>query len=380
MPQKNQMTNNDLGQLGFAEAQVPESSNSEYQCGNAEVIESASEVASTAAPATIASSHLSTKKDADELTAQTTNIQSPQKEGDPPARQGPTGPRTEVGKKRSSKNATKSGIFSRLALLEGESRSELQSMREGLRNALQPGDDFEELLLDKMVTDLWLLRRVYLAEAAEIEKNTVFVEFDRRRKEQKEAEEISQRRQAGQVDVFALESIGLIWNIQNPDILQRCIESLVELRQGIKTNGFDEEQDCSLLKTIYGDADRPHFRRMLQDEYLIRLDVSRATEGEKAREGCPTPEECKQSVLGEIGAEIKRLKQYQGQQELIESRRRKVEIHRQSVPDSPRLDRLLCYKTSLERSFDRTSIQYEHAQRMRKGQLVLPPIKVDISS
>ena len=35
-----------------------------------------------------------------------------------------TGPATEAGKKRSSQNALKSGIFSRVILLKGESRSE----------------------------------------------------------------------------------------------------------------------------------------------------------------------------------------------------------------------------------------------------------------
>src|ERR1700674_1831679 len=43
-----------------------------------------------------------------------------------------TGPRTESGKKRSSQNALKSGIFSRVILLKGESRSEYQSLLEGL--------------------------------------------------------------------------------------------------------------------------------------------------------------------------------------------------------------------------------------------------------
>ena len=39
-----------------------------------------------------------------------------------------TGPRTELGKRRSSSNATKHGIFSKAVLINGESRAELQSL------------------------------------------------------------------------------------------------------------------------------------------------------------------------------------------------------------------------------------------------------------
>jgi hypothetical protein len=49
-----------------------------------------------------------------------------------------TSPRTEIGKKRSSRNAIKFGILSRATLLRCESRSDYQSLLEGLREALQP--------------------------------------------------------------------------------------------------------------------------------------------------------------------------------------------------------------------------------------------------
>jgi hypothetical protein len=88
-----------------------------------------------------------------------------------------TGPRTEIGKRRSSQNAVKSGIFFRATLLEGESRAEYESLRKGLWNSKQPGDEFEEILLDKMVSNLWRQHRVLIAEGAEIRRNSEFVEF-----------------------------------------------------------------------------------------------------------------------------------------------------------------------------------------------------------
>jgi hypothetical protein len=51
-----------------------------------------------------------------------------------------------------------------------------------------------------------------------------------------------------------------------------------------------------------------------------------------------------------------------------------------SNADSKVLDRFPRYEASIERSFDRTLTQLERIQRMRLGQPVAPPIKVDISS
>jgi DNA repair ATPase RecN len=142
-------------------------------------------------------------------------------------------------------------------------------------------------------------------------------------------------------------------------------------------DGFDEEQDRSFLKTIYGDPNRLHFRRTLQDEYLTWLDSAKATEEERQSKRYATPEHRKKNLARAITTEIARLKQDQEEREPIESERRKVEILLQSVPDSRALDHLLRYESSLERALDRTLTQLERLQRMRKGQPVLPPVKMD---
>ena len=43
------------------------------------------------------------------------------------------------------------------------------------------------------------------------------------------------------------------------------------------------------------------------------------------------------------------------------------------------LDRLLRYEANLDRSFDRTLSQLERLQRIRRGQSVPPPVKIDLS-
>jgi hypothetical protein len=278
-----------------------------------------------------------------------------------------TGPQTKSGKQRSSKNATKSGIFSRATLMEGESLEEYEFLRAGLWKSKQPGDEFEEILLDMMVSNLWRQRRALIAEVAEIRRNSEFLEFDRQQKELQEADGISQKLYEETNSQFGPPLVGLIWSIENPDVLERCLEILLELQGGVEGNGFDDPQTEWRLNTIYGYPGMLHLRQTLQDEYPKWQITAKMAEEVRAQGNYATPEECKQDVLEAIDAEINRLEQYKEKQNSIESKRMEVEILRQRVPDSPALDRLLRYMTSLERAFDRMLSQYDAAQRDRRG-------------
>jgi hypothetical protein len=289
-----------------------------------------------------------------------------------------TGPRSEIGKKRSSRNAIKSGLFAKATLLPGESRAEYESLRQRFWKAKQPGDGFEEVLFEMIVSNVWRQLRVQIVENAEIRMKSDFRDFDQLRSEEAEAQRIIQSGQPGAMEMVAFQAVALILYIYNPLILQRCIELLGELRMGIKTNGFDEEEDGPILRRIYGDPSDPHYRHLLNDEYSILRKTAIVPEEEK--EGYLTPQECKQRILREISMEIKRLEQYQRQQELIESKRSKVGMLLRLVPDSSVLERLLRSRNSLEREFYRLLAQYERAQRIRKGQPLPPEVDVKISS
>ena len=89
----------------------------------------------------------------------------------------PTGPRTELGKQRASRNATKHGVFSKIVVLKGESPAEYEELLEGMREAFQPEGALEELLVEKLATMAWRQRRLLLAGGVEILKNTVLVEW-----------------------------------------------------------------------------------------------------------------------------------------------------------------------------------------------------------
>jgi hypothetical protein len=75
-----------------------------------------------------------------------------------------TGPRTERGKRVSSRNALKHAIFSKAVVLKGESQAEVDHWVLELRKYFQPQGALEDILVDKIVALFWRQRRVLIAE------------------------------------------------------------------------------------------------------------------------------------------------------------------------------------------------------------------------
>jgi hypothetical protein len=76
-----------------------------------------------------------------------------------------TGPRTPQGKERSKHNALKHGIFSRVAVLKGEPRSEFDSLLSGLWEDLWPEGTLQGVLVGKLAVNLWRLRRLIVTDS-----------------------------------------------------------------------------------------------------------------------------------------------------------------------------------------------------------------------
>ena len=81
-----------------------------------------------------------------------------------------TGPRTEKGKTRSSRNNTRHGFFSRDLVLRGctasEDPADLEKLHADFYADLKPASQIERRLVDRMVQCLWLARRVRHFEEA----------------------------------------------------------------------------------------------------------------------------------------------------------------------------------------------------------------------
>ena len=173
---------------------------------------------------------------------------------------------------------------------------------------------------------------------------------------------------------------GLIGKINNPDVLERCLELLAQLRKQFEEDGFNLEYDKQILEKIYGDRDDNRLHADLYESYEDWVATSAVPEEERVREGYASPAQCRKSVLQGIDEEIRRLKRDQKARAAIQIVRTQLEIVSRNVPHGPGLDRLLRYETNLERSFDRTLSQLERLQRMRLGQPVLPKLEVHHST
>ena len=77
-----------------------------------------------------------------------------------------TGPKTKLGKARSSVNAVRHGLTAVKVVLEGESPAEFESLRTGMFQEFRPTSRVEQELVDRIASVLWRLRRVPAFEVA----------------------------------------------------------------------------------------------------------------------------------------------------------------------------------------------------------------------
>src|SRR3954447_26593520 len=76
-----------------------------------------------------------------------------------------TGPRTEAGKQRSSRNALNHGLTSAAVVLPFENTEDYNALKTAFEEQHQPGSDLEIELLGRMVDCWWRLQRAYRVEA-----------------------------------------------------------------------------------------------------------------------------------------------------------------------------------------------------------------------
>ncbi len=78
------------------------------------------------------------------------------------------GVRTEDGKAVSKYNALKHGILSKQILFEGEDENELLELEKRLRSELSPASELELLMVDKIASNIWRLKRALSFEKDDV--------------------------------------------------------------------------------------------------------------------------------------------------------------------------------------------------------------------
>jgi hypothetical protein len=70
------------------------------------------------------------------------------------------GPKTAAGKRRSSRNSIKHGIFSKSIFTEDENRADFRNLYRGLMQSIQPDGIAEKILVEKLAALLLRQRRL----------------------------------------------------------------------------------------------------------------------------------------------------------------------------------------------------------------------------
>jgi hypothetical protein len=104
-----------------------------------------------------------------------------------------TGPRTERGKQRSSRNAVTHGLRAETLVLGEEDPQELEERREAWRACLSPADEVEQRLVDDAVAHTWMQDRARRAQAIRASANLAQFGVAQAVDDAKEVEELAQR-------------------------------------------------------------------------------------------------------------------------------------------------------------------------------------------
>jgi hypothetical protein len=269
----------------------------------------------------------------------------PDRDSTAPRKRRATGPRTEQGRKRASRNAIAHGIFSSVVVLPGEPEKLYKKLLRELVAAWQPVGGFEKLLVEKLAVCAWQLRRCLAVEGAEIRLSTEFYARDR------------EAQQAHEASLLAL---------------------LSELESQIKKNRFDMERDTQLLATAYrGGLDNC---KGLLLSYKQWSEASNLSQAERICNGYATPDECVEEFLSDLAEELGRLRTSGAETARLKRERVTLEVTMRALPRPERAELLLKYKSVIERDFERTLSQLERIQRQRRGQPQAPRIDVTIAT
>lgn len=267
------------------------------------------------------------------------------------------GPRTELGKARSRRNATTHGLFSKDIVLQGESKTEYRKLLHALRSAFHPESELLDVLLQQAANLIWRKRRLLSVERAGIDKDREFMEWD-----ENERNYLANR--------IRRSDSPLINRIDTPASIERCISLLSKVKKSVEEHGFGAPFDIHLLTEIYGQHEEFHepLGDNLYDWYVVWQWGFKRSEEERVKGNCLGPQQCIDGFIQQVDKEIRFLKRYQRQSAPIERRRTQLERVIRSLPDADIFDRLLRYDRRFSRDLERLLREYERVQRMLRGQ------------
>jgi hypothetical protein len=278
-----------------------------------------------------------------------------------------TGPRTAMGKARSSQNAATHGLTAVLPITSGEGKEDLEAferMRQGLYESWNPLGYQEEKLVEMLAGDYWRLDR-----AARYESGATRLNSDHSTRDDQLHRQRRHSMQVMELGTVCLPSPELRETSFGIDFL---IDKLECVKDSVEAGAAVSEKQRAVIAAAFWQPGRGFWTEC--DDFIDDLH-------HYEKEGKPDEaKQCRNACLASIGREI----------ELLKERRRSVVAHEElaleakrllhSLPDAVTLDRLCRYTTTISRRIAHTMNQLERLQRIRKAKFVPAPMTLQVAT
>lgn len=279
-----------------------------------------------------------------------------------------TGPVTESGKAIASHNSLKHGLLAKEIIIDAgegaESREEFDAVLLALKNQFDPQGPLEEMLVEKIVVAYWRLRRAHRYEVGLIRRNLkdAIAEYYKEDPFRPGRSKIPD----DQIDAKVTEAQELreAWQDDRNQFtkMRKAGEDLQEIydwqdnwdwlhdRAAETVDDVSDESPATMRASLNGAGWTD------DDIWQCHIDL------------CTEQMESQAQTIRELQ------KQKQDNQLALQ-----VQQKINSIPSGYDLDHLLKYEGSIEKQFYKAIDQLERLQRMRAGDHVPSPVKIDLS-
>ena len=279
-------------------------------------------------------------------------------------RAGAGGPRTPEGKRKSSKNATKAGIFSKSPVVGDERPEDWEALRQGLWDSFQPVGYHEEMLVDQMA-----LNRLQKARLNRSMDGIVQHQFDA----------LHQVDRDTLVDhIVDLPPDEAIWFPSDPESALECLDALENDNTETALEIYQVEPFLLAL-TISCGLD-PTFRWPNVPESQEVGDVEGWNVGlvRQCLEAAATQsKKDPERVIKEAREEAEKAAFHKYLRRQASERRRQLRAAQALLPPDKELTKHNQYGTRLDKEYDTLMRHLENSKRARANSLP-PPLRIDI--
>ena len=283
-----------------------------------------------------------------------------------------TGPKDT---RRTRYNAQKHGLLSQAAIIQtGDAKEdprELESLLEALREDLEPEGRLEEILVDRIASCVWRLRRAQRAEVGEIRRGADSAEMDAMIAT---ADLYDLALQGGKMSLVPGGGGGSYGGLIRTTLgIARIRKALKEMKGVVEEQGFLTEEALAVVADMCGVREGSLAFTLSGVSSIARDDLQEKDDEEPStRRDDLSPEKCQKILLDLIDTETARLK---NEAELVTEKEQlewDAAVLARHLPSDEVLGKILRYETAIDRQMYRALKELRELQAARRARSTHP--------